>query len=279
VSGRDRLSSPTDDVVATGRVHVEPVMGITVTLDVRDPDVSQSRLESAFATAVAVLHEADRVFSTYDPDSSISRLRRGTAVLGECPPDVADVLTVCDVAYAQTDGWFDAWAMPGGVDPTGLVKGWAAQRALRALTQHGIRHAVVSAAGDLAVTGNASGLDDGSGWRVGVLDPADSARVFDSLRVTGTGVATSASYERGPLAIDPDTRQPVQRLASATVVSPDLALADAYATAAMAHGPDALRWLERLTGARAIFVTLDGRVLRSGASGIPDPTATERVDW
>lgn len=244
-------------------------MGTTVTLDVRDPEVSPPRLQSALATAIAVLHEADRVFSTYDLDSSISRLRRGTAVLGECPPDVANVLAVCDVAYAQTEGWFDAWAMPGGVDPTGLVKGWAAQRALRALTRHGIRHAVVNAAGDLAVTGNASGLDDGSGWRVGVLDPGDPGRVLDSVRVTGTGVATSASYERGPLAIDPDTQQPVQRLASATVIGPDLALADAYATAAVAHGPDALGWLEMLAEIRAILVTLDGKVLRSGRAARP----------
>ncbi len=253
-------------------------MGTTVTLDVRDPEVSPQRLESALATAVAVLHEADRVFSTYDPDSSISRLRRGTAALAECPADVAHVLAVCDVAYAQTEGWFDAWAMPGGVDPTGLVKGWAAQRALRALTRHGIRHAVVNAAGDLAVTGNASGRDDGSGWRVGVLDPGNPGRVLDSVRVTGTGVATSASYERGPLAIDPDTQQPVQRLASATVMGPDLVLADAYATAAVAHGPDALGWLERLTEARAILVTLDGRVLRSGAFDGHDATGTDRVD-
>jgi len=253
-------------------------MGTTVTLDVRDPEVSPRRLESALASAVTVLHEADRVFSTYDPDSSISRLRRGTDVLGECPPDVANVLTVCDVAYAQTEGWFDAWAMPGGVDPTGLVKGWAAQRALHGLTRHGIRHALVNAAGDLAVAGNASGRDDGSGWRVGVLDPRNPSQVLDAVRVTGTGVATSASYERGPLAIDPDTQQPVQRLASATVIGPDLALADAYATAAVAHGPDALGWLERLTEVRAILVTLDGRVLRSGAFGGHDAAGTDRVD-
>ena len=28
----------------------------------------------------------------------------------------------------MSGGWFDPWAMPGGVDPTGLVKGWAVDR-------------------------------------------------------------------------------------------------------------------------------------------------------
>ena len=28
-------------------------------------------------------------------------------------------------ARDASGGWFDPWAMPGGYDPTGLVKGWA----------------------------------------------------------------------------------------------------------------------------------------------------------
>jgi hypothetical protein len=31
----------------------------------------------------------------------------------------------CEAAREASDGWFDPWAMPGGYDPTGLVKGWA----------------------------------------------------------------------------------------------------------------------------------------------------------
>ena len=36
----------------------------------------------------------------------------------------------CQRAKNLTAGWFDPWAMPGGIDPTGYVKGWAAQLAL-----------------------------------------------------------------------------------------------------------------------------------------------------
>jgi thiamine biosynthesis lipoprotein len=38
---------------------------------------------------MAVLHEADRVFSTYRADSPVSRLRRGESGLEDCPPEVA----------------------------------------------------------------------------------------------------------------------------------------------------------------------------------------------
>ena len=33
-------------------------------------------------------------------------------------------------APSASGGWFDPWAIPGGVDPTGLVKGWAVEQAL-----------------------------------------------------------------------------------------------------------------------------------------------------
>jgi FAD:protein FMN transferase len=60
-------------------------------------------------------------------------------------------------------------------------------------------------------------------------------------------VATSASYERGPHIIAPAAGSTVTTLASATVVGPDLATTDAYATALYAAGTTGLAWF---TGAR-----------------------------
>lgn len=251
----------TSPVSGTGAVRVEPVMGTTVTLDIRDRHLSRAARQLALADAVDVLHAADRTFSTYDPNSDISALRRGATTLERCLPVVSIVLRLCLQARQDTDGWFDPWAMPGGPDPTGLVKGWAARRALHALAGHGVLHAMVNAGGDVVVSGNATGRTDGFGWRVGVLDPEQRDRVIDVLQGTDLAVATSASYERGSLAIDPRTGKVVRRLASVTVAGPDLALADAYATAAAAHGPSALTWLTRLADIRALLITTDGVVL------------------
>lgn len=127
--------------------------------------------------------------------------------------------------------------MPGRVDPTGLVKGWAAQRALQAMRQVGVRHATVNAGGDLMVTGDASGAGDGSGWTIGVTDPTDTTAVVATVRGTDLSVATFGGYQRATLAVDPRTVRRVHRLVSATVVGPDLALADAVATAAPHTAP------------------------------------------
>ncbi len=70
------------------------------------------------------------VSSTYDPDTALSRLRRGLLPLHRCPSEVAAVLEPSATAERHTQGWFDPWAMPGGLDPTGLVEGWAAHRAV-----------------------------------------------------------------------------------------------------------------------------------------------------
>jgi len=248
----------------SGALRVEEVMGTTVTLDIRDQLLGLAAVERAVAEAVNILHAADRTFSTYDPGSDISRLRRGATSMDRCAPEVAAVLRLCAQARQDTHGWFDPWAMPDGLDPTGLVKGWAAHGAMRCLASHGVQHATVNAGGDLVVIGNASGRYDGSGWRTGVVDPSRPDRLIDVVRGSDLAVATSGSYERGPLAIDPESGDVVQRLASATVVCPDLAFADAYATAAMAQGPSAMAWLTAVPGIRALLVTTKGDVLCHG---------------
>ena len=88
------------------------------------------RIDEARRRAEARLRWVDDVFSTWKPESPVSRLRRGEIGLGDAPPEVAEVLELCRRAREASDGWFDPWAMPGGVDPTGLVKGWAVERAL-----------------------------------------------------------------------------------------------------------------------------------------------------
>lgn len=244
-----------------GMLHVESVMGTTVTLDVRDPQLSRAELARAVLVGVDVLHDADRTFSTFRESSAVSRLRRGSRRPEHLPADVVNVLLRCAAAKERSQGWFDPWAMPGGFDPTGLVKGWAAQRALRRMAHRGVRHALVNAGGDVVVRGHASGGRDRTGWGIGIQDPSSRSGLLTTVRGTDLAVATSGAYERGSLAVDPASGGPVHRLASATVMAADLALADALSTGASAHGPQALGWLSRVPGVQALLVTLDGDLL------------------
>jgi thiamine biosynthesis lipoprotein len=99
-------------------------MGTVFTIDVRDP----GDWTGAIADVVGWLHRVDRVFSTYRPDSDVSRLQRREIRLAEADPLVAEVLERCAELEAASGGHFSA-RRGGRIDPTGLVKGWARQRA------------------------------------------------------------------------------------------------------------------------------------------------------
>lgn len=55
-------------------VRAEPVMGTVVSLDIRDQGVPGAAVDAA----VAWFHEVDATFSTYRPESEISRISRGS---------------------------------------------------------------------------------------------------------------------------------------------------------------------------------------------------------
>lgn len=207
-------------------------MGTVVSFAVLPGELSEAEARAAIARACGGLHEVDETLSTWKRDSPISRLRRGELAPGEAPEMVHEVLRECATARELSGGWFDPWAMPGGVDPTGLVKGWAAERAAGVLRAAGITAALINAAGDLVAIGEPA---PDRAWQVGVRDPRRPARVACVVPVRNA-IATSADYERPGQIHDPHERRAVSRLLSATVVGPDLALADALATGLLAEG-------------------------------------------
>lgn len=242
---------------AVTRAAVE-VMGTVVSIAVahhrspagpHDP-AGRERLAVALADAEARLRAADEVFSTYRPSSLVSRVRRGELDVADAGPEVAEVLVLCARARAATDGAFDPrW--DGRFDPTGLVKGWAAQRASAALRAAGFGDHAVGAGGDVVCAGGAS---PGAGWRVGVADPHRPGALVHVVELRDAAVATSGVAERGAHVVDPTTGSPARGLASASVVGPDLAMADALATAAIAGGRADAPWMRRLVGHELLTV-------------------------
>lgn len=229
--------------------HVEHVMGTAVSITVDPGSLDPA---AAIADACAVLHAADETFSTFKTGSALSRHRRGELRAEELPADMLEVLELSARAARLTGGYFDPWAMPGGFDPTGLVKGWAAQHALGRLRDRGMVAAMVNAGGDIACFGPVP-------WRIGVRDPADAERLVCVADVA-EAIATSGGYERPGELLDPRDRLPAARLVQATVVGEDLTLADVYATALVVRGEHGLAMVE---GARyeALIVTHDSRML------------------
>ncbi len=254
--------------------HREQVMGTVVTIDVfgEADEVAPNELYVRVAQARALLQRADAVFSTWKEHSPINQLRRGEISVPEAPPEVALVLEGCATARSLSDGWFDPWAMPGGIDPSGFVKGWAAQRALDALSMPGVTGRIVNAAGDVVASGCPS---PGRPFRVGIVDPSDRRNLACVVELTG-GIATSGTYERGPHLIDPRTGQPAARAASASVTGPDLGLADALATALAVAGRAGLAFIEPIEGYEGFVIGYDG--FWQSTANFPFDTRPKRAD-
>ncbi|MGO8685149.1 MAG: FAD:protein FMN transferase [Thermoleophilia bacterium] len=222
-------------------------------------------MSAALERAQAKLRWADDVFSTWKPASPMSRLRRGEIELSEAPAAVAAVLDLCRQARDASDGWFDPWRMPGGVDPTGLVKGWATEQALDELRRAGLPAALINAGGDIAAYGRPAANHP---WRIGIRHPLAADRLLLIVELDGPGaVATSGAYERGPHLIDPETGKPADGLLAATVIGINLAFADALATALFVSGGKLLEHLGRLAGYHGFVVYPDGLIRAS--RGLP----------
>jgi FAD:protein FMN transferase len=243
------------EAVVPGVRRVEHIMGMPVVVDVRDDDVDENILERMFNW----LRIADATFSTYKEDSEISRLNRGELTLAEAHPDVREVLDRCEVLRFETNGYFDVRAAaPDSIDPSGLVKGWAVDRAASILDESGVTNYAVNVAGDMRLRGRAVPEPC---WSVGIQHPLNTDAVAAVVEANDLAVATSGAYARGEHVIDPHTRRPPVGVLSVTITGPELATADAYATAAFAMGEAGTHWTARLHGYEAMTILADERVL------------------
>ena len=247
--------------MSTGYHHVEHVMGMAVSIDVRDACDGGGIQRPGLAEVLEWLHHVDATFSPYIADSVISRLGRAEITLDDVDEEVRDVLVLCDQLVDATGGAFDAFAVPAPngttLDPSGVVKGWAIEAAAEILESHGPANFVINAGGDIAVRGRPS---VGERWSIGIRHPDHPDLLAATLAAVGPlAVATSATYERGAHIVDPRTGQPTTDLASVTVVGPDLTYADAYATAVFVMGVEGLEWLLEHQGYDGMVITHDDR--------------------
>ena len=220
-------------------------MGIPIGIDVRDPQPVDT--EPAFAW----LREVDAIFSTYREDSEISRLDRGELLLADCRPEVDEVLSECMRLERLTGGAFSA-------RPAGRLDPPATSRAGRSPARRASSRPSASASTPAATSSRAAAQ-----WRIGIRHPEELEQLAAVLEVEDLAVATSGEYEQGAHIVDPRTGRPPTGLLSVTVVGPDLALADAYATAAFAMGADGPEWTATLDGYDALCITSDHRVLET----------------
>jgi thiamine biosynthesis lipoprotein len=246
------MSEPAVTLPRPAVARLEHIMGMPIEVELHD-QVAAGAVGGMFRWLEAV----DEAFSTYRPDSEISRIARGELAERDASRDVRRVLERCEQLRARTGGYFDARAV-GRLDPSALVKGWAAERAARLLELAGARNFCLNVGGDVIVRGRPA---PDARWRIGIQHPLVSDRVAAVLESEHLAVATSGEYARGSHILDPHCGAPPSGVLSVTVAGPDLGTADAYSTAAFAMGERGPAWTLGLAPYEAMTVLADEQVL------------------
>ena len=220
------------------RVHTTAeidVWGTIVFVEVASTKVGLHELNTGLAEVSEYVKVVDQEFSTYKPDSQVSKIRRGELKIEDASAQMQEVWELCLKARELTDGSFDPWVVKGGYDPSGYVKGWAADKCVQILKRHGAENIQVNAAGDLVLAG---GYENGKPWSIGVRSPENRFEVVKVFEITNGAIATSGTYEIGAHIKDPHTGLIAIGARSATVIGPDGGLADALATSLVVAGQD-----------------------------------------
>lgn len=156
------------------------------------------------------------------------------------------------------------------IDLGGIAKGWISRAVASFLEERGVGRAIVNLGGNVYVIGRKSAGED---WTIGLQDPSsDRGGYFTTVRVSDCAVVTSGAYERFiedgegrrySHILSSSSGRPVETdLSSVSIISPDAAKADAYATACFALGLERAVELCRAEDLEAVFLTTDGRCIR-----------------
>jgi thiamine biosynthesis lipoprotein len=220
--------------------------GTVIVVQVASSALSENELGLVVDKVEEFFHKVDEDFSTYKSNSEVAHIRRDELEIDDASDDVKVVWQLCEYARELTLGAYDPWKVEGGFDPSGLVKGWAAEVAAKMLVEAGVKSVLINAAGDLVLRGGQlSEEGEVKPWSVGISSPDDVNQIVKTFDVVDGSVATSGDYEKGAHIIDPHTGLIAIGARSASVVGPDGALCDALATALMVDGRDAQRWMGR----------------------------------
>ncbi len=145
------------------------------------------------------------------------------------------------------------------IDLAGIGKGYAVDRCVGILRDHGAESALVDLGGNMFAIGAPPGRE---AWSIGIRDPEDSGGVIGKLLISNEAVATSGNYEnfvvidgkRYGHIVDPRTGRTVDHVRGVTVIAASATESDALSTGLFVMGPEKGQGIgEVFPGTSAIF--------------------------
>jgi thiamine biosynthesis lipoprotein len=274
--------------------RARPLLGTFV--EIAAWGAAPSKLAVAIEAAFDAVARVHRLMSFHDPASDVSRLNR-EAKSGAVAVDpwTFEVLAIAQDLHRRSGGAFDITVAPvlqslgllpaagsedGGpskpgaiellppcrvrfrrpsatIDLGGIAKGFAVDRAVAVLKEHGIPQGLVNAGGDLAAFGPEPQL-------IHIRHPCDPLRLLGAVALFNEALASSAAYLEAsqPMetarsaVIDPRTGHPVSAMKGASVRASSCVLADALTKVSMIEGEASALLLDQY-GASAVLVLGD----------------------
>ena len=145
------------------------------------------------------------------------------------------------------------------LDPGGIGKGYAVDRMVEKLKEHGITIGLVSGAGS-SIYGLGAPPNEPRGWRVNIRDPKDDRKTVETVYLKNESMSTSGSYEKFFRAegrvyshiMDPRTGFPTAGMLSVSVITPRTIDSEAWTKPYFINGR-AWAAKHKLPGSRAFF--------------------------
>ena len=213
--------------------ETRPLMGTVVGITAEGAD--GARLHAAVGAAYREMGRLTDMMNHYDPKSVVSAINEAAGERPVAtPPELFEVLETAQKLAQRTSGAFDitvgalrGWrfrrddprlppaeeiavqralvdyrrlrldrgagnaflaARGMRIDLGGIAKLYILRAGLRVLERHAVARAMVNGGGDVLVSGG--------GWRIGVRDPLDPAKLIGLVEIDRGAVVTSGDYER-----------------------------------------------------------------------------------
>lgn len=129
------------------------------------------------------------------------------------------------------------------IDPGGIGKGYAVDRAVEVLRRNGITSALVSASGS-SIYAIGAPPSDPDGWKISIKNPKSPSKTIENVVLKDMSMSTSGNYEKFFFAegrmwshiMDPRTGFPAEGVISVSVVAPRTLDSEVWAKPFYIHG-------------------------------------------
>lgn len=245
-----------------------------------DPDSALSRLnrdgaiDNAPAALIALLTAAREVSELTQGAFDVTvqplwMLHEAAFKSGRAPRDseIASVRELIGYRNVIIDETRVRLVKPGmALTLNGIAQGYATQRCLDVLAEHGIADAFLNT-GEIGIAGRNESHEP---WTAAIAHPRREGEYVALARPLSGVLATSGDYAtaftpdfKSNHIFDPVALRSPQRMASASVIARSGAYADALATAMMIMEPEASLALAQTLGADVLLIDKQGRMTRT----------------